>query len=270
MDTRDKVRAIFKYLKLKIKLKKTLSKIWFNKQCLCRGVIPKYAKIKIRNNSEVAKKVKAHSEKLWLRLEIKNLYAKVNKYNKDLLYKHLELYKIYSFMELEEILYGFGLRYMNGKLEKRNTKLEMKLRKLIEEKDKARLKWKKEGNYVQRLVNFSDVQFCKEENDLLAKGLKYAPQISLNREKALIECEIIADRVEGEENKKQLRYEVSNIIETIYKNSYKKKKGDEVLQKQVNKLKRKIKVNSLIVTKADKGNTTVIMRKEEYIKKADL
>lgn len=166
-------------------------------------------------------------------------------------------------------MYEFGLGYINAKLENRNKKLQVKLSKLLEEKENTRPKWKTEGNYAQRIVNFSDVRFNKEENDLVGKGLKYAPPTRINKEKALIECEIIADRVEGEENKKQIRYEVSNIIERINKNCHKKKKGDELLQKQINKLKKKIKENGLIVTKADKGNTTVIMKKEEYIKKAE-
>ena len=44
----NKVRLVFKYLKIKIKLKKTLSKIWFNKQCMHKNITPKYAEIKIK------------------------------------------------------------------------------------------------------------------------------------------------------------------------------------------------------------------------------
>ena len=57
MDDNNKVSKVFKYLKLKVKLKRVLSKIWFNKQCLANNVIPKYAQVKIKNKNAVAKKV---------------------------------------------------------------------------------------------------------------------------------------------------------------------------------------------------------------------
>lgn len=40
---------IFKYLQLKLKLKKVLSKIWFNKRCFS-NIIPKYAYVYIKNS----------------------------------------------------------------------------------------------------------------------------------------------------------------------------------------------------------------------------
>lgn len=270
METQDKVSVVFKYLKLKIKLKKTLSKIWFNKQCMFKGITPKYAKVKINNNSDVAKKVKAISERLWVRLEIRHLYGKLNRYNRELVYKHLELYKMFSFIELEQILYEFGDRYINGKLESKNKKLQLKLEKLLKDKEKTDNKRKKIGNYAERVVNFSDVNFTLEEQELLEKGLKYAPPSSINREEMIVECEKITEKIADEEHKKQIRHEVSDIIEKAYKISqYKKKKSEEQIKRNLNKLKRKIQENQLIVTKADKGNTTVIMCKHDYIKRTE-
>ena len=37
-DKYKNVREFFKYLKIKAKLKKTLGKIWFNKQCLINKI----------------------------------------------------------------------------------------------------------------------------------------------------------------------------------------------------------------------------------------
>ena len=42
INDNNKVSKVFKYLKLKVKLKRVLSKIWINKQCLDNNVIPKY------------------------------------------------------------------------------------------------------------------------------------------------------------------------------------------------------------------------------------
>ena len=53
-DKYKNVREFFKCLKIKAKFKKTLGKIWFNKQCLINKITPKYAKITINNKSKVA------------------------------------------------------------------------------------------------------------------------------------------------------------------------------------------------------------------------
>ena len=74
MEQRNKVGDFYKYLKTKVKLKITLSKIWFNKQCLLNNIIPKYAKIEIKGSSDIQKKVKKLSEQLWVKQEIKYLY----------------------------------------------------------------------------------------------------------------------------------------------------------------------------------------------------
>ena len=96
INDNNKVSKVFKYLKLKVKLKRVLSKIWFNKQCLDNNVIPKYAQVKIKNKNSVAKKVKEQSEKLWIKLEIRSLYGLINRYNRELYDRHIELLRIYS------------------------------------------------------------------------------------------------------------------------------------------------------------------------------
>lgn len=68
IEIMSKVRVIFRYLKIKRKSKKTLSKIWFTKQCMYHNIIQKYAKIKINNNDDVVRKVKRLSERLWIKL----------------------------------------------------------------------------------------------------------------------------------------------------------------------------------------------------------
>ena len=123
INDNNKVSKVFKYLRLKVKLKRVLSKIWFNKQCLDNNVIPKYAQVKFKNKNSVAKKVKEQSEKLWIKLEIRSVYGLINRYNRELYDRHIELLRIYSNVELEEILYNFGLWYVEKKLEKKNKKL---------------------------------------------------------------------------------------------------------------------------------------------------
>ena len=79
--------------------KKTLSKIWFIKQCcLLHNIIPKYAKIEIKGRSETRKKVKNISVQLWVKQEIKYLNQQMNTYNKKLLKMHIELHQKYNYI----------------------------------------------------------------------------------------------------------------------------------------------------------------------------
>lgn len=265
MEITSKVREIFKYLKLKVKIRVTLNKIWFNKECLRRNIIPKYAKVNIKDKSNTARKVKAYSESMWIKTEIKYLYSQLNKYNKEVYNKYWQLWQQYSFLEIEEIVYGFGEDYINNKVKKREVTIKKKLDKLI--KDNMQNE-RNNNTYAQRVVNLTEVQFNEEEVELLEKGLKYAPPKKINKEDVLIECESIIGRMENEDDKKRIRFEVSKIVEEIDMNKNNKPRERDITRR-IRNLKEKIKDNKLIVTKADKGNTTVIMEKTEYINKAE-
>ena len=158
-------------------------------------------------------KVKKFSEKLWIKLEIRHLYGKLNTFNKELFKMHLELYKIFSFIELEEILYGFGENYVNKKLKNLNYKLLGKLEKLSK-KGNIRVGNKKssEEGFAQRVVNLTEVTFTEDKQKLLDKCLKYAPPVGINREKTLVECGVIVEKMENEDTKKQMRYKLKEIV----------------------------------------------------------
>ena len=66
-----------------------------------------------------------------------------------------------------------------------------------------------------------------------------------------------------------MRWEVVNVVDKIFKKNLHNSKNEQKIKSTVTKLKNKIKKSDIIVTKADKGNTMVLMRKEEYIKKPE-
>lgn len=68
----------------------------------------------------------------------------------------------------------------------------------------------------------------------------------------------VTGKLEDEEINNQFIYEDSNIIERIYKK--KKKRGKIWIGQDVKKWKRKLKKT------VDKGNTTVLLRKKEYVR----
>ena len=85
----------------------------------------------------------------------------------------------------------------------------------------------------------------------------------------IIECESIIQKLGNDNDKKRIRWEVGNVADKIFKKSLYNSKNEQKLKATVTKLKNKIKKNDIIVTKADKGNTMVLLRKDEYIKKTE-
>ena len=58
----------------------------------------------------------------------------------------------------------------------------------------------------------------------------------------------------------RVRQGVKETIEKMYKNKKNKRgTGEKQINKDISKLKKKIEENKLIITKADKGNTVVII-----------
>lgn len=203
---------------------------------------------------------------MWIKMEIRALYSQLNKCNKEVYNKYWELREGYGFIEIEEILYGRGMEYINKKVAKRENIIKKKLDRLTKDNKQNKGNINKENRYADRIINLSDVKFNKEEMELLGKGLKYVPLKRINKEEVLIQCESIIGRMEKEEDKKCIRHEISNIVENIDMN--KNNKGKNVIA-GIRKLKGKVKENKLIITKADKGNTIVVMKKEEYIRKTE-
>ena len=264
----DNVTNIFKYLKLKVKVKKILGQIWFNKQCLWYKVTPKYANIKINNESRIAKRVKYSAERTWIKIGIKTLYGKLNKHNKEMYELHKKLYTIYQYIEIEEILNEFGENYIKKKLGNHREKINNKLNKLIENKAKE-VKITEEMKFAEKVINQSTTTFTEEEYKILGKSLKYIPHTNINKENTLIECEEIIEKMKNEDDKKQIRSEIKEIIEKIEKTNKNKNKEDKTIQQNIKKIKKKIINNKLITIKADKGNTVIIMEKAEYINKVE-
>ena len=134
-----------------------------------KNMTPKYAEIKIKNSRKVQKKVEKLSERLWLKMEIFkplwkwNLYGKLNTFNKELYKRYLELYKIFSFIEIEEMLHAFGEDYVNRRLKNKNEKLQMKSDKLLKQKINTDNKRNRKDNFAERVVNLTKITFTEDE-----------------------------------------------------------------------------------------------------------
>ena len=77
--TASQTRSICHYKKLEIKVLKCNADIYFNKQCLTKKIVPKYANIRVPNTSPAAHKTQSKAQITQIKEEIKFLYKKKTK-----------------------------------------------------------------------------------------------------------------------------------------------------------------------------------------------
>lgn len=103
-ESQDHASVVYEYINIKTKMIKVLQNINFNKKCTKLRIIPKYAKIKLKNNTVISIKIGRMAETLWLKEEIKHLYATKNTINKKLYECHLKLLNAIPVCMAEPIL----------------------------------------------------------------------------------------------------------------------------------------------------------------------
>jgi len=271
LDT-DQVKEVYQYLKLKAKLKINLTKIWFNKECLRLKLTPKYAILKNKQKTSAAIKTIKQSQILRIKNEIQDLYGIINNINKTLLEKYFHLSKFLIPSQFDEYINLYGEEYIEKKVKNKTRPLKTKLEKLKNNSKKEVLK--NEYEFAPRTVNLSQIKFNKDEEEILNKGNKFNTTEILNKQKLeelAVNCEQIIQRTKNQ-NKDEIRTKIGNAILELKQRAQKIKKIDVQTKKfdqRTKKLNQKIKDNNLILTKADKGNTTVIMNKNEYINKVE-
>lgn len=117
--------------------------------------------------------------------------------------------------------------------------------------------------FAARTINLTKVEFNEKEMNLLGKGRKYAPAIkSKNKvENMVAEIEVALKSQGGSNNlvKETIKRKLTNYQEGNCKY--------EVDAPIIKSIKQKMLVNNIILTRADKGGSTVLMNKQEYVNK---
>lgn len=113
--------------------------------------------------------------------------------------------------------------------------------------------------FYPRVKNLSDINFNKEETELLNKGLKFCPNISNDKDLNLfiVDIELALKKQHTEEDK-------ANCVKIFKKHNPKSNNSD---LKTVKSIKQKLVESNAVLCKADKGNTVTIFNKSEYIQK---
>jgi hypothetical protein len=241
---------------------------------MAHKVIPKYARINIKtsNHSKAAKQTEKQTRILRVTSEIKFLYKKKIQLNKSLYTLHIENANIWgnSWHIISQNIDNALENIMKQKYNNINNKLS----KLKE--DNNTNPHQQEHTFYQRVHNLSKVTFTKDEMSLLNKGLKY--NLHHKQKQWIQTLAIEADSAINLLNpyeQAHMRQAVSQKLHRlinkektqIEKRTNHKTRQESIEKKIITNLKKKIKEHNLIVTKADKGNTLVIIEQNEYHQK---
>lgn len=268
----SQAKIAFDYKNVKHKLLNTNQNIKFNKTCLDLQIIPKYVQIKIKNKSFAAQKTKSVAEIFWIKQEIKFLYRKKNLLNSLLYMKHLELLNALHPTQKDETLFKLDQR-INKEVLKKKTIQNKKIDELLKQQVNSNENIQINHGFYKRVVNLTNITFDEPELRVLNKGLKH--NFAKNNWKKQIISEIInaetaINSIKDDQNKTVARHVLDRKVNQLDKNN--KIRNNKINQKDkalLNSIKNKLSDNNCLVTKADKGQSIVIMTIDDYNKKVN-
>lgn len=115
----------------------------------------------------------------------------------------------------------------------------------------------------------TNVTFNKEETDLLGKGLTYALEKPVKQflQDLIIDTDNATVQLDANDQNTYRFLASKKITQLLQSNRHNiLHKWQSYIMKQI---VTKLKQNNLIITKADKGNTIVIIHRDEYIHKVE-
>lgn len=253
--------------RLKEKAKLIELDIQFLKQCKYEQIFPKFIKIKIPIINKTTEKVVKNAKLNWLKLEIKNFYAKQNDLELKTMEHHLKISKSLDpisfniFIEkLEEISKSITFKYY-----KKKTKLEKKLKYLKESQIPISRKVNKTPNDLfkneQLVYNHSKEIFSDKEISLLSKGLNFNLENNSDTRSLIIDVESNIQFL-NEAHKTAIRSALKSEITN-------NKKMVCNTNKELNQTLSSLQAKNVFYLKADKSNAIVIIDKNEYFERVD-
>lgn len=264
------------YIKLTKLHRLAVQNVWFNQQCKRERLIPKYINIRSNTHSRSADMAIKKAQFIWLNEESRNWFS-----IRDNLKLHLKI--LYSELSFSLHNIEFDLLDQKARLlasQEAHHKYLSQCRKLSvlrresvtnNNVDMQRCFHDQSHNFYPRIKNLSDVQLSNEEVSLLNKGLKYNLQPPINQktlEQLAVDVEIAVVCNKKDQHVKNLATNLTaNQIRTASRQS---NRGSNNREYRIYKtLTQKITDNNLIVSKADKGNTVVIMERNNYVQKVE-
>jgi hypothetical protein len=254
---------IRKYKSLKSRLYNCNASIYFNRQCLKKQLTPKYANIKIPNTSPAHKYTQQKAATMRIKDEIKYLYSKKQDLNQQIYHLHLSLAHTWSntWHYIYETIEGELNREAKAKYKALDKKLDH-LRKTQSYTPHST------QSFYPRLINNTDILFSKNELNLLHKGLKYNLHTKPKDwvQNLALEAETAITHLPTNE-REVYRKLVANEIQKITQQNTSNNTHPE--SKLIKSIKTKLSENNATLTRADKGNSIVILPTLQYEEKIE-
>jgi len=201
--------------------------------------------------------------------ELKFLHKKKEMLNRELYRRHLQVAQEWG--RWWNVVHESILQKINTEMERKYKIMDEKIKRLIQNHAH---KPKTDISFYPRVVNNTNIKFSDEEIELINKGLKcnlgskqkqWINNLAMEAEMAIMLLP------PGEQD--YIRHHVAKNITRLYQQqgqqaTYRntKEKREDKTAKQI---KDKLKKNKAIISKVDKGNSTVILYSDDYIHKVN-
>lgn len=250
------------------KLYKTIANLYFNKTCKEKNLIPNYINVKTNTKTRNALESVTIAQKTWLNREIKLLYIKKNTINEQLYKLHLEAAHLFR-NEWSLINNDIQIK-LKTELDKKYVTLNKKIEKLLLKQNENEAKSHNHNHNIKffpRVVNLSSPNLTPEENSILELGYKHdlTPHIIEKIKSITIDAETALAKYDLSQQE-SLRNQIANNLKKAYTTIDTPNNKNKEL-KTITSLNKKMKQNNIINTKADKGNSIILINKDDYIAK---
>ena len=251
--------------KLRKKRDKILLDIDFLENCLKNDVIPKFLYFKLANN-------RLRSSKTYREIQLKLLRSEINYHKTELRNVNCELSIIT--LQFKQTLPWYDYLYVNGKLADICNKEIKTIKKRQRKKLNKLLQSRKSTQSFdpdKLIYNFSNRVLSKDQISALVKGLKYGiPPSKSNENEIFTTFEIsyhslkdlpINEKVFTNERFKHKYAECAYS----YCRQYKSKSEQNLTENEWKGLLELKQDPDIVILKADKGNCTVLLRRDDYV-----
>ena len=263
------MRGVRQLTHIKKRIMKSRHDIIFLQTCIIYNLVPKMSRFNLHKKSDTNKRMSCTFQVNLLRAEInynkrkiKILEARIEELEKsvfsDFGFTYLTSIKVRAFIKRSLDNYVYSIRLIHFR------KLE-NLRLIISDSHNSKA-----------IYNDTNVIFTEDELSLLAKGLRYSffPN-SIDFKKVQMEFESlfsqIAPFVNTNNNLLRLKSCLVKCYDTYISSFIFSKKSDRYfsadIHNTIKSIKEKVERCGLIIVKADKGNTVVILYKKSYDEK---
>ena len=229
----------------------------FNIKCLNKGLTPSYANIKIPNTLTAHKHTQRKIATLRIKDEIKFLHCKKQKLNLEIYQIHLKLANLWK------NLWPHSERKLQKQCKMRYQTLDNKIKCLTQQQTHTH---PPKHNFHPRVVNMTNISFSEPEMALLQKGSKYTLH---NKPKEWIqnfalEAETAISYLPPSEREIYRKMTAEHIDTLQDNNKPPHTHNTHSKSKTIRNIKTKLKENGPMITRADKGNSFVILSTSQY------